>query len=730
MRKSLPLPVLAAVSAFVIGGCSSSSDAPAVVVDFAPIARVVSPSAGQTTIGPFVTVRGTASSPGFPITEVLVDGKSATSDNGFADWTVDLELDSGVHGLLVELRVGDDEPFEVTEHVIGVQASLFSEPHNIVTDLRGEGILVHDDELLSWQPVAATGELISGSGRGHNSSFSLGTHAIAVSPSEPIVYSYGAGVLDDGRAARGVWEIHRDTGDRRLISGRIDDPFAPIDRGVGPRIDEIAPGADLAFDPNSGQLALLAREGDEVIYSVDVRFGDRRRLTGREIGSGPALMDINSVGYLDAARQFVLGSSTLNDLLAVDPMDGGRALLGVSAFSVLGYRDIEPRRDGRSLLLVANNGIVMRWDLSGGSANWVTAVGLGTPQVPGEYVSVAEERTLPGVVRGMRGAGPQPHIYYISAAGGASSLPIGRLGRGLGPRLEVAVRPILDLSRHRVVTVSDAGGQVVSIDRQSGARAALADAPAGRAALRPLLHDVGRDHYLFEATSTFSGFVHFIALDASTAEWTDLGPRRQVAGLESVGPRVAVPAAMAQKIYYVVAQDPMAPPGQSDPLSSWAWVYDVATATAFEAPTALPPSRRGVVRVDASGTWLVGTAEGGVVWRTDLSQDASAAPELLAGPGVGAGPVPESAYVLPAWPGASVVRLADGEPEQRAQVIEIDLETLERRHQARRRSHLPGDREVALDPERGLALYLGGAAPIVGLYELDAVTLQLSVLSR
>jgi len=300
------------------------------VENLAPIARIQFPPEVSLTDQNTITVTGTAEDPeGDEITAVSIFGIDAVSDDGFATWQLDLDLELGENRLVFETEdaQGNTDPTAATVTVFARSLPFLSNPGNggSTIDAANNRALVIDGALNALFALdLSTGERTVISSRFPLDNFS---NQEAV----------GSGV--NMRLPR--YLILDSPNNRVLTTDPLIDSLVAIDTNTGERstfYKENVGGSGTSF--NSMRAGLLDAAKNRLLFldgflnnvrllAVDLDTRNRTLLSGSGTGTGPGLHSTNLM-QLDAANNRLIVVDNTNDggaVLAIDLSNGNRQVL-------------------------------------------------------------------------------------------------------------------------------------------------------------------------------------------------------------------------------------------------------------------------------------------------------------------------------------------------------------------------------------------------------------------
>ncbi len=335
VRRRLALSALALLVA-VPFACGGAGSAPGTTT---PAVEVTFPGRAALTDASRITLRGTTHLA--RIDAVLVDGRRASTQNGFADWSIDVPLQPGDNAMAIEFEI-DGRRFALPGPPLQVRRSpLLREPVAIDSDARRAVVL---DSL--WSRLIDIDTTT-----GNRRSIALQSAAGAVIKGQAIA-------LDGDRAfiagANEVYTVDLRSGDTRLLSApgpaaATTDWHRTIDVALMGWLNRLVVGGTIVQPSVFGPREL------PVVVEVDILTGRRRLLAGGPLppptvpwltslaavavevrfpgrilvagslypGGGPVLGWINRN---TGAWQIAANLSNLTAEVAAMRLDGGRAL--------------------------------------------------------------------------------------------------------------------------------------------------------------------------------------------------------------------------------------------------------------------------------------------------------------------------------------------------------------------------------------------------------------------
>jgi DNA-binding beta-propeller fold protein YncE len=253
------------------------------------------------------------------VAKVAANGLPAASGDGFANWTVDAALGGATTQFAIEAEDANGRVLSSAECTLEF-AALFDSPGS-----------------LAFDPLRA--QL----------------------------------VVADTNSASGLLGVDLATGRPTIVSGRS--------RGTGPVLDEDVRG--VAADPPNDRAFVLADFVDEEIQIVELRTGDRRRLSGKGTGSGVAFGSLGDLD-LDAAHGRLLAADrSLDAVLAVALANGARSVLsdathGTGPTIDLPTRIVVDSVRGRAIVVANSSDDLISVDLATGDRALVSGATRGS----------------------------------------------------------------------------------------------------------------------------------------------------------------------------------------------------------------------------------------------------------------------------------------------------------------------------------------------------------------
>lgn len=439
----------------------------------APTATIVFPPPVGLSLGESIHVRGTAS-PGVPtrpggqvapIRAIRVNGVAAKSDNGFADWSVDVPLELGTNVLRVETEdeLGTVDPEAASVSIVRTSQLVFV-PISVALSPDGTWAAVFDsltESILAVDMATGRRTVISDTGIVGPPTIGLEQMAITSDGSEVIAVDADQGT---------VLSIDVATGARTLLSGNGFGIGEGIDFPFGVALNEANGTVIVADDGDDGRFRLL---------SVDPSNGRRTVLSGVDSGggnhgSGPNFEFIEAITIDPVNNRVVVLDSGLPALIAVDLATGNRGALFLDDPDTGGPALQHPvglAMPSPDVAFVADLelGLIVRVDLDTGTRTVVTGgqVGSGVSifdmsdmavRTDGERLLLLDfDHLLPIVV---------------DVASGTRSL-IEPLSVGSGPEFLDPEGIALDLPNNRMLVTDDGLDGVVAIDLATGDRKLL-----------------------------------------------------------------------------------------------------------------------------------------------------------------------------------------------------------------------------------------------------------------
>ena len=426
-----------------LSGCQGSGGGPgastAIAIDFPP------PS---TTEQSAVSVRGHADLS--RVGAVRINGTSASSTDGFRNWTADVPLDAGSNALTAEA-------LDPSGRVLATAAPVPVERAPILSEALWPAIDADQNVLYVVGAGIDAIDMATGA-RSDVSSPSRGRGPALVTPQGMAldVESHRLLITDDGLAA--IVAIDLASGDRTVLS---DDSH-----GSGPSMGGgRGGGGGLWGTVLAGGNVIVANAGAHALYAVDLRTGDRRILSNATHGSGPALQFSRGLA-LDAKRNRVLSAQDPSDpVAAIDLATGDRTVL---AATLLGEAQSSPRAmtvdPTNDRVLVETQGSVVAIDLASGTPSVLSPFGAPGPAFESDPLGGALDAKHGRLLVTDPGAGA---IVAVDLVSGARAQVFG-LGRGKGDVLNGPAAIVQEPSSGGAL-VGD-GGRLVAIDPATGDR--------------------------------------------------------------------------------------------------------------------------------------------------------------------------------------------------------------------------------------------------------------------
>ncbi len=374
-RIQISKALIAVGAALGLGACNSSSTSavePEPEINSVPVAAVTFPVKSAYTDAQVITVRGTASDD-TEVRSVSVNGVEASTTNGFANWSAEINLEPGTN--ILEIIATDDEGatseavstqsvtqrheirrpygfefdesndlvyfadlFDLSISTINTQTgdiqriTKFEEmvpatvspryPADLALDLENNRIFATIRENVVDGPANAIGVRAFSLDTGAWSGFSdiqIDPDAVLTNPVDLILDSANNRLIAVDFDSSAVVGIDLDTGEQSVLSSNTipDSDLALLDEPT-----------DVAIDYSSNTLLLADRRTD-VILGIDLTTGARSLVSGAGTGSGPEFEGVHSM-VLDADnnRLVVFDRNAVNrPLIGVSLADGSRTVV-------------------------------------------------------------------------------------------------------------------------------------------------------------------------------------------------------------------------------------------------------------------------------------------------------------------------------------------------------------------------------------------------------------------
>ncbi|HVY46939.1 MAG TPA: hypothetical protein VHB21_13720 [Minicystis sp.] len=361
-----------------------------------------------------VHVRGSTSEPA-RVASLTVGGVTATTQDGFATWTADVPLETGLHTLHVDAvdAQGAAHP-GVASVQVDREVFLISAASMAVDESAGRAFVSakddggHQEMLVQVDLGTGARRVVSGDGIGAGPE--LGVPAFA-----GLVWYAASGRVIGIEPESALWSIDPASGARTKIA----DYASAGPRAVGLVLDEAggrlvtadyASGAVLALDPVTGASTTISDathgsgparafpqaiafdaassrlfvglQSHQDIYAVSLSSGDRVLLSGGGVGAGPALESLYGMTFDPAGARLVVADDVAGHFVAVDAATGDRTTLPgppASANEAPGLAVGSLVMHAGSILAVDDTvDAIASFDLSTGARADVSRIGVGS----------------------------------------------------------------------------------------------------------------------------------------------------------------------------------------------------------------------------------------------------------------------------------------------------------------------------------------------------------------